>query len=387
MPIKTPVYMDYHATTPVDPRVLETMLPFFSQDFGNASSTDHLFGARAAEAVQKSREQIASLINARPEEIIFTSGATESDNLAIQGVANSYKEKGKHIVTCTTEHKAVLNTCKYLQDLGWSVTYLPVDKFGIVDLAKLEEAITDHTVLISLMFANNEIGTIAPIEEIGRIARAHGVFLHTDAAQAAGHIPVDVDGMNIDLMSISSHKVYGPKGAGALFLRRHGGRVKPLPIIQGGGQERGLRSGTENVPGIVGMGKAFEIARSEMDSESRRLLQWTERMRSAFESKARAEQNGHPIQRLPHNLNMYFKGVDAKALIQMLVHEVAISAGSACTTREVEPSHVLLALGFAPERAYSSVRFGLGRFNTGEEVDFAIEKVLSSVAHLRKIFA
>jgi cysteine desulfurase len=387
MTVKTPVYMDYHATTPVDPRVLEVMMPYFTENFGNASSTDHIYGAKAAESVEKSREQIASLINARPEEIVFTSGATESDNLAIKGVAFAYKEKGKHIVTCATEHKAVLNTCKYLEELGWSITYLPVDRFGVVDLDRLEKAITDKTVLISIMFANNEIGTIAPIEKIGQIAKRKGIFFHTDAAQAVGHIPVDVDAMNIDLMSISSHKAYGPKGAGVLFLRRHGGRVKALPLIHGGGQERGVRSGTENVPGVVGMGKALEIAAKEMRREADRLFQWTEKMRETFLKEIGAEQNGHPIRRLPHNLNIFFKGVESKALIQLLGRDLAISAGSACTTREVEPSHVITALGFPPERAYSSIRFGLGRFNTEEEVDYAIQAVERAVLRLRKIVA
>lgn len=385
MAIKTPVYMDYHATTPVDPRVLEVMLPYFTNEFGNASSTDHQFGAKASEAVETSREQVAQLISAQPEEIVFTSGATESDNLAIEGVAQAYKDKGRHIITCTTEHKAILKTCESLSNLGWSISYIPVDQSGIVDIQKMEDAITDKTVLISVMFANNEIGTIAPVEQIGQLAKKHGVFFHTDAAQAVGHVPVDVDELNIDLMSISSHKACGPKGAGAIFVRRHGRRVKPEPMIHGGGQERGLRSGTENVPGIVGMGKAMEIASKELASEQVRLRQWTNRMHGEFSQIEGTAQNGHPTQRLPSNLNMYFKGIEAKALIQNLIKDVAISAGSACTTKEVEPSHVIVALGYPAERAYSSIRFGLGRFNTEEEIDYVIPAVIDSVKRLRRL--
>ncbi len=377
--------MDHHATTPMDPRVLDAMMPHFTTEFGNPSSSDHLYGSKAAQVVELARDQVARTINAAPHEIIFTSGATESDNLALQGVARAYKSKGKHIITCTTEHKAVLDTCHFLEENGWSVTYVPVDQSGLVDLEKLSDSITRETVLISVMFANNEIGTIAPVVEIGRLARKHGVLFHTDAAQAVGHVPVDVQELQIDLMSISAHKVYGPKGVGALYIRSHKPRVKPAPILLGGGQERGVRSGTLNVPGIVGLGKALEIARKEMNLEAKRLRSWVQIMREAFESYAGAEVNGHWESRIPHNLNMFFRDVESKALIQSVKSEVAISASSACTTEEVEPSHVILALGFGPERAHRSLRFGLGRFNTKEEVDFVIDAVISAARRIARI--
>ncbi len=384
--VRTPIYMDCHATTPVDPRVLEAMLPYFTQEFGNASSIDHIYGSKAADGVEKAREQVASIIGSRSEEVIFTSGATESDNLAIQGVASAYEGKGKHIITCTTEHKAVLATCKQLERLGWSVTYLPVDCYGLIDLQKLEESITDQTVLISVAFANNEIGTIATVEEIGKIAKDHAVFFHTDAAQAVGHIPVDVNKMNIDLMSMSAHKVCGPKGVGVLYVRHHNLRVKIQPITYGGGQEKGLRSGTLNVPAIVGTGKALSIAGREMEGEGQRLATWTEKMKKTFMDQIElTEQNGHPTRKLPHNLNMCFKGVESKAIIQAVFSEIAISAGSACTTETVEPSHVILALGYDEQRAHSSIRFGLGRFNTEEEVNFVIDRIADVVRRLRKI--
>lgn len=384
--LKLPVYMDHHATTPVDKRVLDAMLPFFNEFYANASSTDHRPGAAAAAAVEDARSQVATIIGAREEEIVFTSGATESDNLAIQGVAMQLKEKGKHIITCATEHKAVLDACEYLGGLGWSVTVLPVDSRGDIDLGGLESAIRPQTVLISLMLANNEIGTILVAEEVGKIARDHGVLFHTDAAQAVGHIPVDVNKINADLMSISAHKVYGPKGVGALYVRRHNPRVKLIPLIYGGGQEKGLRSGTLNVPGIVGLGKALEIARREMNSEGRRLMGWTEKMRVDFvDAVEGAEQNGHPTRRLPHNLNVFFPRIESKAVVQAVSSELAISAGSACTTNETKPSHVLLALGFGPERAHSSIRFGLGRFNTEAEVEYAVQRVTEVVERLRKL--
>ncbi len=383
--LRLPVYMDNHATTPLDPRVLEAMMPYLTAEFGNPSSTDHTYGSTAADAVELAREQVARTVNAAPQEIIFTSGATEADNLAIQGVARATTSKGRHIITCATEHKAVLDTCQFLQKEGWSVTYLPVDKYGMPDPERLEASITNETVLISVMFANNEIGTIAPIQEIGTIAGEHGVFFHTDAAQAVGHIPVDVQSQHIDLMSISAHKAYGPKGIGALYVRGHKPRVRPIPILWGGGQERGLRSGTLNVPGIVGIGRALEIARREMNGEAERLLSLADKMRSAFESTVDAQLNGHPSQRLPHNLNMFFRGIESKALIQSVKTEVAISSSSACTTDEVEPSHVLLALGLGLEKAHSSIRIGLGRFNTQEEVDFAIESIIAASGRLRKI--
>ncbi len=377
--------MDHHATTPLDPRVLDAMMPYLTGDFGNPASTDHLYGSKAAEGVEQARDKVARTINAAPHEIIFTSGATESDNLALQGVTKAYASKGKHIITCTTEHKAVLDTCHFLEENGWSVTYVPVDQSGLVDIERLSGSITRETVLISVMFANNEIGTIAPVAEIGKLARKHGVLFHTDAAQAVGHVPVDVQELQIDLMSISAHKVYGPKGVGALYIRSHKPRVKPAPILLGGGQERGLRSGTLNVPGIVGLGKALEVSQKEMNSEAKRLRSWTQMMRDAFESSAGAELNGNWDRRLPHNLNMFFRDVESKALIQSIRSLVAISASSACTTEEVEPSHVILALSYGPERAHRSVRFGLGRFNTEEEVNFVIKTLTTAVSRLSRI--
>jgi cysteine desulfurase len=384
--LKFPIYMDYHATTPVDKRVLDEMLPYFNEIYANASSTDHRPGAAAAAAVENARSQVATTIGAREEEIVFTSGATESDNLAIQGVAMQLREKGNHIITCSTEHKAVLDACEYLESQGWSQSVLPVDPRGDIDLGSLESAIKPQTVLISLMLANNEIGTVLVADQVGKIARDHGVLFHTDAAQAVGHIPVDVNRINADLMSISAHKVYGPKGVGALFIRRHNPRVKLTPLVHGGGQEKGLRSGTLNVPGIVGLGKALEIASKEMDSEGKRLSAWTTRMRNEFtELVEGAEQNGHPTRRLPQNLNMYFPGIESKAVIQAVSSELAISAGSACTTNETKPSHVILALGYGPERAHSSIRFGLGRFNTEAEVGYAIDRVNEAVRRLQRI--
>ena len=386
MAINTPIYMDYHATTPVDPRVLEEMLPYFSQEFGNAASTDHIYGSHALEAVGKGRKQIARVINAKPEEIIFTSGATESDNLALLGVAEKNADKGDHIITCVTEHKAVLDSCKRLEKLGKSVTYLPVDKYGMVDPIAVEDAITDRTILISIMAANNEIGTIAPISEIGKIAHEHRVLFHTDAAQAVGHIPIDVEAMNIDLMSISAHKIYGPKGIGAIYVRRRNPKAKVAPIIFGGGHERGLRSGTLNVPGIVGFGKALEIAEKEMKEENERFREWTTKMLDSFTlAFDGVGLNGHPEQRLAHNLNVSFKGIESKALIHLLQSDIAISAGSACTTAIVEPSYVLLALGVSDEKAHSSFRFGLGRFNAEEEIDYAIKRVVWAVRKLNRL--
>lgn len=382
--LKFPIYMDHHATTPVDPRVLEEMLPYFTKNFGNASSLDHTFGYDASVAVEKSRDQIAETINARHDEIIFTSGATESDNLALIGIMEKYKDKGDHLITCQTEHKAVLDTARHLESLGKKVTYLPVNEFGEIDLDLLKKSINDKTVMISIMAANNEIGTIAEIEQIGKITHDAGVLFHTDAAQAVGHIPIDVEKMDIDLMSISAHKVYGPKGIGALYMRSRNPRVKPDPIVFGGGQERNIRSGTLNVPGIVGFGKALEIARNEMNQENEQFKKWTKEMFEIF-TKAGGKLNGHPIKRLFHNLNVYFKGVESKAIINSISNKVAISAGSACTTQVVEPSHVLLALGFDEERAHSSIRIGLGRFNKKEEIDFVSSLISSSISQLAKI--
>jgi len=385
--LRLPVYLDNNATTPLDPRVLDAMMPYLTQEFGNPASSDHEYGAKAAGAVEKSKEQLAKTINATAHEIIITSGATEADNLAIQGMARARSTEGRHMITCTTEHKAVLDPLQYLESQGWLVTRVPVDSHGIIDLDKLESSITGDTVLISVMFANNEIGTVAPIAEIGRIAKEHKVLFHTDAAQAVGHIPVDVQELGIDLMSISSHKAYGPKGVGALYVRSHKPRVKIAPILLGGGQERGLRSGTLNVPAIVGMGEAFDIARREMKREAERLTTWTQRMRNSFESSLRGELNGHSSQRLPHNLNMYFPEVESKALIQAVKSQVAISASSACTTEEVEPSYVILALGHSAQRAHSSMRIGLGRFTTEQEVDYSIGTIMEAVRRLRGLNA
>lgn len=378
--------MDSHATTPVDPRVLETMLPYFSEHFGNAGSIDHTYGAIAAEAVKKAREQTAHILNARPEEIIFTSGATESDNIAILGVAEQYAEKGDHIISCVTEHKAVLNTCKHLQKTGKTVTFLPVDRYGLIDLGELESAITDKTVLISIMAANNEIGTIAPIKEIGKIAHEHDIIFHTDAAQVVGHIPIDVEAMNIDLLSFSGHKIYGPKGIGGLYVRRRNPRVKLAPIVFGGGQERGFRSGTLNVPGIVGLGKVLAVAEKEMKDEEIRFRKWTTQMFDAFkEAYPSVLLNGHPTRRLAHNLNVCFPGIESKALIHLLKDDLAISSGSACTTTSVEPSHVLLAIGRSEEEAHSAVRFGLSRLTTQNEMDWSIDKVRDVILKLTDI--
>ncbi len=380
--------MDCHATTPVDKRVLEAMLPYFTEIYGNSASLDHSYGSLANRAVEISREQIGRMINCNPEEIIFTSGATESDNLALQGIAEKYNDKGNHIITSTTEHKAVLDTCKRLEKIGKEITYLPVNKFGKIDLQLLESSITDKTILISIMAANNEIGTIADLHEIGSIAHKHDVLFHTDAAQAVGHIPIDVKKMNIDLMSMSAHKVYGPKGIGALYCRRVNPRVRPTPLIHGGGHERGIRSGTLNVPGIVGLGKALEIASEEMDTEAERFRGWTRLMQTTLVDAIGNDNislNGHPTDRLPHNLNLYIKSVENKALISHTQTELAVSAGAACTTTTVEPSHVILALGYSEERAYCSIRIGLGRHNTEDEVKYSIGAIVSAVNKLKKI--
>lgn len=368
--------MDHHATTPVDPRVLEAMLPFFSETFGNAGSIDHVYGAVAADAVKKARVQSAHIINAHPEEVIFTSGATESNNIAILGVAEQYAQKGDHIITCATEHKAVLDTCKHLEKVGKSVSFLPVDQYGLIDLGQLESAITEKTILITIMAANNEIGTIAPLSEIGKIAHNRGVLFHTDAAQAVGHIPIDVEKMNIDLLSFSGHKIYGPKGIGGLYVRRSNPRVKLSPIIFGGGQEKGIRSGTLNVPGIVGLGKALAIAEKEMGKEEAQFRKWTTQMFDAFrEEVPDILLNGHPTQRLAHNLNVCFPGIESKALIHLLKDDLAISAGSACTTTSVEPSHVLLAIGRTEEQSHWAVRFGLGRGLSNEKIQFSLTTI------------
>lgn len=383
---KRPIYMDHHATTPVDPRVLEAMLPFFKDEFGNASSIDHIYGARAHEAVETARKQVATILNAKPNEIYFTSGATESDNIALIGVAEKAASKGDHIITCVTEHKAVLDTAKHLEKMGKSVTYLPVDQYGMVSPADVEKAISDQTILISIMAANNEIGTIAPLKEIGEIAQKHGVLFHTDAAQAVGHIPIDVKEMNIDLLSLSGHKIYGPKGIGALYIKGLNPKKNVSPVMFGGGHEKGIRSGTYNVPGIVGLGKALEIAQKEMKAESERYKQWTSMMLESFQKAGNGViLNGHPEQRLPHNLNVCFPGIESKALIHLLRDDVAISAGSACSTTSVEASYVLQAIGREEEYLHSAVRFGLGRFNSEEDVRSVMEGVEVDIYKLQKI--
>jgi cysteine desulfurase len=382
--IKFPIYLDHHATTPVDPRVLEEMLPYFTEKFGNASSLDHPFGYDASIAVEDAREIIANAIGARHDEIVFTSGATESDNIALIGTMNKYADRGNHLITCVTEHKAILDTAKHLESLGKKVTYLPVNEYGEINLQELEAAITDDTVMISIMFANNEIGTIADVAAIGEIAHKHEVIFHTDAAQAVGHIPVNVGTMNIDLMSFSAHKMYGPKGVGALYVRGVKPRVKPDGLFYGGGQERNIRSGTLNVPGIVGFGKAMEISQKEMDSENERFGEWNKMMLQEFE-KIGGKLNGHPTKRLTHNLNMYFPGIEGKSIINSISKEIAISAGSACTTQMVEPSHVLLALGLDEDTTHHAIRIGLGRQNNINEIHFVIKNLISKINHLKQI--
>ncbi|MEK6613508.1 MAG: IscS subfamily cysteine desulfurase, partial [Candidatus Binatota bacterium] len=382
--MKIPVYMDNNATTPVDPKVLEAMLPYFTEKFGNAASRNHSFGWEAEAAVDEAREQIARLIrSASPKEVIFTSGATESDNLAIKGVAEFYQEKGNHIITCVTEHKAVLDSCKALERQGYKVTYLPVDSFGLVDVGELRTAITDKTILISIMAANNEIGTIQPVKEIGLVAKERGIFFHCDATQAVGKIPVDVEEAGIDLLSMSAHKFYGPKGVGALYVRSKKPRVRLCPIIDGGGHERGMRSGTLNVAGIVGLGKACQIALQELPVEAARLTRLRERLKDGIFLKLdEVYVNGHPTQRLPGNLNVSFAYVEGESLL-MGLKELAVSSGSACTSATLEPSYVLRALGVEEDLAHSSIRFGLGRFNTEEEVDYAVGRVVEEVTRLR----
>src|SRR5712671_3468575 len=384
--VKLPIYMDNHATTPVDPRVLDAMLPYFSETFGNAASRNHSFGWAAEEAVDKSRNQIASLINAKSKEIILTSGATESDNLAIKGIVEFYKDKGNHIITCVTEHKAVLDSCRMLERNGKAVvTYLPVDKYGMVDPDAVRAAITDKTVLITLMYANNEIGTIHPVAEIGRIAKEKGIVFHCDAVQAVGKIPVDVERDGIDLLSMSAHKIYGPKGVGVIYVRTKGPRVRLTPQMDGGGHERGMRSGTLNVTGIVGLGKASEIAGAEMGEENRRLLDLRNKLQAGiFERLDEVYVNGHPTERLPGNLNVSFAYVEGESLL-MGISDIAVSSGSACTSATLEPSYVIRALGIDDELAHSSIRFGLGRFNTLEEVDYVTDRVSKEVKRLREM--
>ena len=383
--MKLPIYMDYHATTPMDPRVFEAMKPYFLQTFGNAASRNHSFGWEAEEAVEKSRKQIAGLIGATAKEIVFTSGATESNNLALKGVAEMYAEKGNHIITAATEHKAILDTCKRLEKHGVRVTYLPVQTNGLVDLEQLQAAITDKTILISIMYANNEIGVIQPIAELGKIAKARGVLLHTDATQAVGKVPVNVIKDNIDLMSMSGHKMYGPKGVGALYVRRKSPRVQITSQMDGGGHERGMRSGTLNVPGIVGLGEACALCQAEMPEESKRMAFLRDKLRDKLQSELDETYiNGTLEHRLPNNLNISFAYVEGESLL-MGINDIAVSSGSACTSATLEPSYVLKALGAGDDLAHSSIRFGLGRFNSEEEVDYVAAKVIDVVKKLREL--
>ena len=383
--MKFPIFMDNHSTTPMDPRVLEAMLPYFVEKFGNAASRNHQFGWEAEEAVENARKQIAKLIHCDAKEIVFTSGATESDNLALKGVVEMYKEKGDHVITCSTEHRAVLDTCKSLEKRGIKVTYLPVAKDGLVSPDNVRNAITDKTILISIMLANNEIGTIHPIAEIARIAKEKGILLHCDATQGVGKIPVDVETLKVDLMSFTAHKIYGPKGIGALYVRKKGPRVRLVPQIDGGGHERGMRSGTLPVPLIVGFGKACELCEQEMPTESKRIAALRDRLQAQIMgSLDECYLNGHPTQRLPHNLNISFAYVEGEALL-MGVKEIALSSGSACTSATLEPSYVLRALGVGSDLAHSSIRFGLGRFTTAEEVDYTAKRMVEAVKRLREM--
>jgi cysteine desulfurase len=384
--MQIPIYMDNHATTPVDSRVLEAMLPYFTEKFGNSASRNHAFGWESEAAVDQAREQIAGLLQASsPREIVFTSGATESDNLALKGVAEAYRERGHHIISCVAEHKAVLDSCKFLEKQGYQVTYLPVQSDGLVDLEQLRKAIRNGTILISIMAANNEIGTLQPVKEIGKLAHERGILFHTDATQAVGKIPVNVEEMGIDLLSLSAHKLYGPKGIGALYVRGVKPRVKLRPLIDGGGHERGMRSGTLNVPGVVGLGKACEIAQKEMARETEQLVNLRERLKSKIlEQLDEVYINGHPTQRLAGNMNMSFAYVEGESLL-MGLKEIAVSTGSACTSASLEPSHVLRAIGVADELAHTAIRFGLGRFNTEEEVDYTVRRVVEEVRRLRNL--
>jgi cysteine desulfurase len=383
--VQLPIYMDNHATTRMDPRVLEAMIPYFTETFGNAASRNHSFGWEAEQAVEQARAQIAKLIGATAKEIIFTSGATESNNLAIKGIAEMYRERGNHIITQATEHKAVLDTCKRLEKSGYQVTYLPVKADGLIDMEDLKNAITDKTILVTIMIANNEIGVVQPVEEIGKLCHERGVLFHTDGVQAVGKIPVDVNAMQIDALSLTAHKIYGPKGVGALYVRRRNPRVQISEQINGGGHERGMRSGTLNVPGIVGLGKACELAGEEMESEAKRLTAMRDRLKHKLESSLDyIHVNGTMERHLPGNLNMSFVYVEGESLL-MGINDVAVSSGSACTSATLEPSYVLKALGLGDDVAHSSIRFGLGRFNTDAEVDYVADKVIDVVKKLREL--
>ncbi len=383
MELKLPIYLDNNATTPMDPRVLESMMPFFTESFGNAASRSHSFGWVAEEAVDYAREQVAKLIGADPKEIIFTSGATEADNLAIKGVFEMYATKGNHIITATTEHKAVLDTCKHIEKMGGQVTYLNVKEDGLIDLSELEAAITPQTILISIMWGNNEVGVLQPVREIAAIAKKHGVLFFTDGTQAVGKIPVDVNKDGIDLMAFSAHKMYGPKGVGALYVRRKNPRVKVTAQMDGGGHERGMRSGTLNVPGIVGFGRACELCQQEMESEATRLSKMRDRLEAGLMALEEAYVNGNREHRLPHVTNISFKYVEGEGLMMGFNKDIALSSGSACTSASLEPSYVLKALGLGDDLAHSSLRFGLGRFTTEDQIDYTIKAVSETVLKLR----
>lgn len=378
-----PIYLDYNSTTPCDARVVEAMLPYFTQDFGNAASKTHSFGWQAEEAVEFAREQIAGFVGAETKEIAFTSGATEAINLALKGIAEAYASKGNHIITSNIEHKAVLDTCKHLEKQGIEVTCLPVNPEGLISTQQIEEAIRPNTILISVMYANNEIGTINPIREMGAVARKHNILFFTDATQATGKIPVNVNEDNIDLMAFSSHKIYGPKGVGALYVRRKNPRVRLIAQIDGGGHERGMRSGTLNVPGIVGFGKASEICKDEMKSDAGHVTKLRNKLENALLQLKEVYINGSEEHRLPNSTNLSFKNVEGQALMMSINKEIAVSSGSACTSASLEPSYVLKALGLDDELAHSSIRFSLGRFTTEEEINYTIEQVSKNVKQLR----
>ena len=383
--LKLPIYLDNNATTPMDPRVLEAMTPYFLEHFGNAASRNHPFGWEAEEAVDYAREQVAKLIGADPKEIIFTSGATEGDNLAIKGVYEMYATKGNHVITATTEHKAVLDTCKHIEKIGGEVTYLQVNKEGLIDLKELEAAIKPTTILIAIMYANNEIGTIQPVKEISTLAKKHGVLFFTDGTQAVGKVPVDVNKDGIDLMAFTAHKMYGPKGVGALYVRRKNPRVKVTAQMDGGGHERGMRSGTLNVPGIVGFGKACELCRLDMEEDTKRITILRDKLETELMKLEEAYINGSTEHRLPHVTNISFKHVEGEGLLMGFNKNIALSSGSACTSASLEPSYVLKALGLGDDLAHSSLRFGLGRFTTEEQIDYTIKAISETVLKLREM--
>ncbi|EAW33497.1 IscS subfamily cysteine desulfurase [Lyngbya sp. PCC 8106] len=383
--LQRPIYLDNNATTPMDERVLAAMIPYFTEHFGNPASINHFYGWEAEAAVKKARETLASAINATPEEIIFTSGATESDNLAIKGVAEAYFSKGRHLISVVSEHNAILDPLHYLENLGFELTLLPVQSDGLIDINLLEKAIRPDTILVSVMAANNEIGVLQPIAEIGKLCRDRNIFFHTDAAQALGKIPLNVEDMNIDLMSLTAHKIYGPKGIGALYIRRRNPRVKLAPQLHGGGHERGMRSGTLYTPQIVGFGEAVKLALKEMKSETKRLTNLRQQLWEKLATLGEIYLNGHPTKHLAGNLNISVAGVDGQALLLGLQPLMAVSSGSACTSTKIEPSHVLTALGRSDALAYASIRFGIGRFNTSDEIDQVVEHTISTIQSLRKV--